>query len=307
MKTFGRKYDMDVHFRRHTNQKPYKCEIPGCEKRFSRISTLHVHERTVHQIQTDSASDSKPPKSENKSRRKNSTSSSSSSSSTSSSPPNKETSILIEKPALPPDNTTVSADDLPFADSPFSLLESAVKEIFENQTNSADLSQQAGTVGKANSSRKRKSDRIQKDTCGSCNPFSSNHKHHHHHKPGCAHLQIQHNGHTDFLYNSFLFSLTDDWIQHGIEDSALYPDICAQFCTLGHPIDHIHSDNCGHQPVLVNYLQFHLIYNLYIFTISKKHGNHIDYIVDGQLHHVHGNHCDNHGKRNCFGLIIKIM
>jgi hypothetical protein len=25
------------------------------------------------------------------------------------------------------------------------------------------------------------------------------------------------------------------------------------------------------------------------------HGDHIDYIVDGHLHHQHNGHCDNHG------------
>jgi hypothetical protein len=25
------------------------------------------------------------------------------------------------------------------------------------------------------------------------------------------------------------------------------------------------------------------------------HGDHVDYLVDGHLHHVHNGHCDNHG------------
>jgi hypothetical protein len=25
------------------------------------------------------------------------------------------------------------------------------------------------------------------------------------------------------------------------------------------------------------------------------HGDHIDYLVDGHLHHQHNGHCDNHG------------
>jgi hypothetical protein len=25
------------------------------------------------------------------------------------------------------------------------------------------------------------------------------------------------------------------------------------------------------------------------------HGDHIDYLVDGHLHHQHGDHCDDHG------------
>ncbi|EDP59878.1 hypothetical protein AND4_00678 [Vibrio sp. AND4] len=30
-------------------------------------------------------------------------------------------------------------------------------------------------------------------------------------------------------------------------------------------------------------------------TVGMKHGDHIDYIVDGRLHHQHGDHCDDHG------------
>jgi hypothetical protein len=26
------------------------------------------------------------------------------------------------------------------------------------------------------------------------------------------------------------------------------------------------------------------------------HGDHVDYLVHGHLHHVHGDHCDDHGK-----------
>jgi hypothetical protein len=25
------------------------------------------------------------------------------------------------------------------------------------------------------------------------------------------------------------------------------------------------------------------------------HGDHVDYLVNGRLHHQHGNHCDDHG------------
>jgi UDP-2,3-diacylglucosamine pyrophosphatase LpxH len=26
------------------------------------------------------------------------------------------------------------------------------------------------------------------------------------------------------------------------------------------------------------------------------HGEHVDYLVDGHLHHPHGDHCDDHGE-----------
>jgi len=38
---------------------------------------------------------------------------------------------------------------------------------------------------------------------------------------------------------------------------------------------HIHTEACGH--------------------MKLRHAGHYDYIVDGYLHHQHGNHCDLHG------------
>jgi hypothetical protein len=43
----------------------------------------------------------------------------------------------------------------------------------------------------------------------------------------------------------------------------------------GHDASHVHGPGCGHEPV--------------------PHGNHVDYLVDGHLHHSHGDHCDDHG------------
>ena len=38
--------------------------------------------------------------------------------------------------------------------------------------------------------------------------------------------------------------------------------------------DHTHGPDCGHTAI--------------------KHDGHIDYLVDGKLHHPHGDHCDQH-------------
>jgi hypothetical protein len=38
---------------------------------------------------------------------------------------------------------------------------------------------------------------------------------------------------------------------------------------------HAHGPNCGHEAI--------------------PHGDHIDYLVNGRLHHTHGDHCDDHG------------
>jgi len=51
-------------------------------------------------------------------------------------------------------------------------------------------------------------------------------------------------------------------------------------CTDGHDCDeheagHTHGPGCGHPAV--------------------QHGDHVDYVVGGHLHHPHGDHCDHHG------------
>jgi hypothetical protein len=43
----------------------------------------------------------------------------------------------------------------------------------------------------------------------------------------------------------------------------------------GHNDSHIHGPGCGHQ--------------------SIAHDGHTDYMVEGQRHHPHEGHCDNHG------------
>lgn len=47
--------------------------------------------------------------------------------------------------------------------------------------------------------------------------------------------------------------------------------------TPGHEAEHSaeHGPGCGHEPV--------------------PHGGHTDYLVEGRLHHPHGDHCDDHG------------
>jgi hypothetical protein len=57
----------------------------------------------------------------------------------------------------------------------------------------------------------------------------------------------------------------------------IHTDSC---CTKGHTCgshstSHQHGPTCGHQTV--------------------KHGDHMDYVVDGHLHHACMGHCDDHG------------
>ena len=64
--------------------------------------------------------------------------------------------------------------------------------------------------------------------------------------------------------------------EHVIEISEKNPDHCTpNYQCTGHDADHVHGPDCGHEAV--------------------PHGDHIDYLVDGRLHHPHNGHCDDHG------------
>jgi hypothetical protein len=101
--------------------------------------------------------------------------------------------------------------------------------------------------------------------------------HTHQHAPGCGHTGIQHNGHVDYLHDGHLHHPT----KAGVEEHRLEVNATNRAnCTLshdcgGHPKTHQHGPGCGHEGV--------------------PHGDHTDYLVNGHLHHPHGNHCDDHG------------
>lgn len=123
-----------------------------------------------------------------------------------------------------------------------------------------------------------------------CN-IHSDHKHEH--GPNCGHTAIKHNDHVDYLHDGHLHHQHGDHVcEHSLEVNATNPDGChpnkACGCVAGcacdcntscscdcHGSDHVHGPDCGHEAV--------------------PHGDHIDYIVNGRLHHPHGDHCDDHG------------
>jgi len=96
--------------------------------------------------------------------------------------------------------------------------------------------------------------------------------HPHQHGPNCGHTAVMHQGHVDYLHDGHLHHLHDGHVdEHVIEVSATNPDGCK-------PISgekHKHGPTCGHEQV--------------------PHGDHVDYLVEGKLHHPHGDHCDDHG------------
>jgi len=64
--------------------------------------------------------------------------------------------------------------------------------------------------------------------------------------------------------------------KHALEVSEANPDRCTPDHDCGaHDGGHEHGPGCGHE--------------------ALPHGDHIDYVVDGHLHHPHSGHCDDHG------------
>ncbi|WII92791.1 hypothetical protein QEO94_09165 [Kingella negevensis] len=102
----------------------------------------------------------------------------------------------------------------------------------------------------------------------------SHENHAHKHGANCGHTAIQHGDHVDYLHDGHLHHAhAGHYDEHVLDVSASNPDGC-------HPTHecagHVHGANCGHEAV--------------------PHGDHVDYLVNGRLHHQHGNHCDDHGE-----------
>ena len=96
--------------------------------------------------------------------------------------------------------------------------------------------------------------------------------HTHQHGPDCGHTAIRHDGHVDYIHDGHLHHMHGDRVdEHVIAVSATNP---AQ-CTPQVHCSHTHGPNCGHEAI--------------------PHGDHVDYLVAGRLHHPHGDHRDDHG------------
>src|SRR3981189_2409398 len=96
--------------------------------------------------------------------------------------------------------------------------------------------------------------------------------HTHKHGANCGHTGVRHEGHVDYLHDGHLHHMHEDHVdEHVIPVDATNPVQCTPQtrCT------HQHGPACGHEAV--------------------PHGNHVDYLVNGRLHHPHGDHCDDHG------------
>ena len=102
-------------------------------------------------------------------------------------------------------------------------------------------------------------------------------QHEHRHGPGCGHTAIRHHDHVDYLHDGCLHHQEGiRVVEHALPVSAANPDRCTGGHDCSHDRMHRHGPGCGHEAV--------------------PHGDHVDYLVDGHLHHVHDGHCDDHGK-----------
>ncbi len=95
--------------------------------------------------------------------------------------------------------------------------------------------------------------------------------HPHVHGPGCGHQQITHGDHTDYLHDGHLHS------PHGSHNDEHHLDVNRRLPAACAPLDCPERHHEGRDPAV-------------------PHGDHVDYEVDGTLHHPHEDHCDLHGR-----------
>jgi hypothetical protein len=101
--------------------------------------------------------------------------------------------------------------------------------------------------------------------------------HDHQHTANCGHTALQHGDHVDYLHEGHLHRADGQrYSECRIEADKANPAQCTpQHACADHAKDHQHGPKCGHEAV--------------------PHGDHLDYLVAGHLHHPHGAHCDDHG------------
>ncbi len=99
----------------------------------------------------------------------------------------------------------------------------------------------------------------------------------HVHGPSCGHTAVEHGDHVDYLHDGHLhFPHGDHCDEHRLEVTDAHPAGCTPDHSCGaHDAGHVHGPGCGHEAV--------------------PHGDHVDYLVDGHLHHPCQGHCDHHG------------
>lgn len=101
--------------------------------------------------------------------------------------------------------------------------------------------------------------------------------HSHEHGAGCGHKSITHGDHQDYLHDGHLHRSHDGHVDECvIAVDGANPAACTPSHACGsHDAGHKHGPSCGHEAV--------------------PHGDHVDYLVAGHLHHPCSGHCDDHG------------
>lgn len=93
-------------------------------------------------------------------------------------------------------------------------------------------------------------------------------QHAHQHGPNCGHLRVQWEDKTGYLHDAHLHvAHGGHWDEGAIPISGRNPGTCNRAACVGHLEEHP----------------------------AVPHGDHVDQVVDGRLHHRHGDHCDDHG------------
>jgi len=97
------------------------------------------------------------------------------------------------------------------------------------------------------------------------------HKAHEGHKHGenCGHTAIKHADHVDYMHDGHIHNAAASGkvVEHKVRVAA-----SKNHAKAAAENGHTHGVNCGHERI--------------------EHGDHSDYVVDGNVHHVHGDHCD---------------
>ena len=101
--------------------------------------------------------------------------------------------------------------------------------------------------------------------------------HEHVHGADCGHTAFKHGDHIDYAQDGHLHHMeSGQVVECAIPIDEANPSVCtpAHDCE-GHDAKHTHGAGCGHDAI--------------------PHGDHVDFLVRGHLHHAHGDHCDDHG------------
>lgn len=92
--------------------------------------------------------------------------------------------------------------------------------------------------------------------------------HDHQHGPDCGHIRVQWANETAYLHDGHMHRKRGgNWEEAAIPVTNENPDTCQQVACSGHAGS----------------------------AQTVPHGDHMDVVVGGRLHHTHNGHCDDHG------------